>query len=158
MWSVALGRCQRKAGSCQAADGCEGACQKACLPHVVAQARALDGPGYGKRDRGQVEQADREDGSSEIEQQFGGFGGIGGDHVQKHVDGYYRAAVEVDQHKLKGAEYHHGYEAKCGDAVAAPRRHEQKVDAKRQGGIGHTLGSRVCRLGDVEHHIRHRQQ
>ena len=67
---------------------------------------AMRPTGYRKKKRRKIHEAHRQNSREKIAQQLAHLGRIGGNDIQKHVDSDNRAAVEKQQHYLKGSEHH----------------------------------------------------
>ena len=130
-------------------------------PQAPAPERVREPVGQPRRnhpeDQGRhVEGHDPHDGRDEFPEQLHRLAGVGGGHVQEHVDGDDRVAEQVEQHQLKSPENKYRQEAPQRQTGPPPQGEQTHPHAAR-----HEQQSRLAeprhRLGDAQKQVRHQQ-
>ena len=90
----------------------------------------------GQDDRRNVDDDDNDDDEQHVAEELAYFAGVGGDDVEKHVDGDDRAAVHIEEHALKSGEEEEDDHPQRSLSDLRRDGHEQHVDAERKDDVG----------------------
>ncbi len=139
------------------------ACNRGCrspfagTPKITARPLGAAPPRHGGHDeQGHINRHHHGHGRHEVVEQLHGLAGIGGDEVEKHVDGYHATPVKEEQNELEGCEkderkaHPHGLAglaAQC-DQQRIHRHGQQHIG--RAGPPGHVFGGAEGHIGQGE--------